>query len=229
MEFKKNLVAIDKLVASGKFEEAVATYFTENATTSSPNDNFRTNSKSEKLESLQYFFRNVAKTNKIQLFETKVKGNVSESVFTFDFTNHQNENLFWHEAIRRVWTPEGLVISEEYVAISPEAAPAPAAAPKVEAKKTPAKAAKKTESSKDDLKLIEGIGPKIEELLHKAGITTFAILSNTTAEAVKEILAAAGKRYLMHDPKTWAAQAKLAAEGKMAELKQWQAELNGGK
>jgi ribosomal protein L27 len=81
----------------------------------------------------------------------------------------------------------------------------------------------------DDLKKIEGIGPKIEELLHEAGIKTFVQLSETPAEKVKEILEAAGPRYTMHNPATWAKQAALAAEGKWDELKSWQDELDGGK
>jgi ribosomal protein L27 len=81
----------------------------------------------------------------------------------------------------------------------------------------------------DDLKKIEGIGPKIEELLHEAGIKTFAQLSETSAEKIKEILEAAGPRYTMHNPSTWAKQAALAAEGKWDELKKWQDELDGGK
>lgn len=230
--FKKNLVAMDNLVAAGKFEEAVATYFTDNATTVSPSDAFRTNNKAEKLATLQYFFGNVAQTNRIEFFGATVKGEVSESVFTFDFTNRQGENLVWNEAIRRVWSAKGLVVSEEYVNVTPTAKKeeAPSAAPAKAAKK-PAAAPKKVvaKSTKDDLKLVEGIGPKIEELLNKAGITTFAQLAATPATDVKTILNDAGKRYQMHDPTTWAAQSKLAADGKLAELKKWQEELKGGK
>jgi predicted flap endonuclease-1-like 5' DNA nuclease len=119
----------------------------------------------------------------------------------------------------------------------------PAAAKKVEAKvtapvaavKTAAKpiVAKKVEvkatSIKDDLKLVEGIGPKIEELLNAAGINTFADLSSSNTEALKVILSGGGKRYAIHNPSTWVQQGFLAASGKMEELLAWQAELNGGK
>lgn len=81
----------------------------------------------------------------------------------------------------------------------------------------------------NDLKLIEGIGPKIEELFHNAGITTWEELSNTDVEKMKEILAEAGSRYQMHDPSTWAKQAALAAAGSWDELQQYQDELKGGK
>jgi large subunit ribosomal protein L27 len=81
----------------------------------------------------------------------------------------------------------------------------------------------------DDLKKIEGIGPKIAQLLNDAGILTFSDLANAPAERVKEILEAAGSRYKMHDPTTWGKQSQMAADGKWAELKAWQDELNGGK
>ena len=81
----------------------------------------------------------------------------------------------------------------------------------------------------DDLKKIEGIGPKIEELFHNAGITTFAQLSETSVETMEAILAEAGPRFSTHNPGTWAQQAGLAAAGKWDELKAWQDELDGGK
>jgi predicted flap endonuclease-1-like 5' DNA nuclease/glutathione synthase/RimK-type ligase-like ATP-grasp enzyme len=81
----------------------------------------------------------------------------------------------------------------------------------------------------DDLTIVEGIGPKIADLLRNEGIDTFAKLAKTKAEKVKEILTAAGARYKMHDPTTWAQQAKLAAEGKMDELEKLKKELDGGK
>lgn len=86
-----------------------------------------------------------------------------------------------------------------------------------------------TTTGGDDLKKIEGIGPKIEGLLNAANIHTFVDLSNASPERLRAILVEAGSRFQMHDPSTWAAQAKLAAEGKWDELKQWQDELDGGK
>ena len=91
----------------------------------------------------------------------------------------------------------------------------------------PKKAKKVVEG--DDLKLIEGVGPKIADLLINAGVITFADLAATPTEKVKEILAEAGSRYTMHDPTTWAAQAELARDGKFDELKELQDRLNGGK
>jgi len=81
----------------------------------------------------------------------------------------------------------------------------------------------------DDLKIVEGIGPKIEELFHKAGIKTWKALSETSVDRMREILDAAGPSYNIHDPSTWAQQAGLADQGKWDELKKWQDELNAGK
>lgn len=81
----------------------------------------------------------------------------------------------------------------------------------------------------DNLKIVEGIGPKIESLLNQADILTFQQLASASNERLKEILEAAGSRYRIHDPSTWARQAQLAFEEKWEELKVWQDELKGGK
>ncbi len=81
----------------------------------------------------------------------------------------------------------------------------------------------------DDLKIVEGIGPKIEGLLQAGGFDTWAKLGDAPIEALQAILDEAGSRYRMHNPGTWPAQAKMAAEGKWEELKKWQDELDGGK
>ncbi len=81
---------------------------------------------------------------------------------------------------------------------------------------------------KDDLKVVEGIGPKIEQLFNLNNINTFEDLANTSADKLKEILVAAGSKFQMHDPSTWPQQSKLASEGKWEELKKWQDELNAG-
>lgn len=81
----------------------------------------------------------------------------------------------------------------------------------------------------DDLKIVEGVGPKIETLLKEGGISTWAELAAASEERLKEILDAAGPRYQIHDPSTWPAQAKFAAEGKWDELKEYQEVLIGGR
>ncbi len=116
--------------------------------------------------------------------------------------------------------------------VAPKAAPVVEEAkpePKVEAAAPMAAAAPSSTGKPDDLKKVEGIGPKIAGLLNDAGILTFATLASTDVEKIKEILTAAGSRYKMHDPTTWPQQAALAADGKWDELKKWQDELDGGK
>lgn len=103
-------------------------------------------------------------------------------------------------------------------------APVTENAPKAEKAPKAAKAPKG-----DDLKIIEGIGPKAAEVLVAAGIDTFAKLAATPAAKVKEILDAAEAKVQHLDPTTWAQQSQLAADGKFDELKQLQDELNGGK
>ncbi|GAB4022728.1 hypothetical protein GCM10028773_36880 [Spirosoma koreense] len=61
---------------------------------------------------------------------------------------------------------------------------------------------------------IKGIGPKVAELLTKAGIRQFSQLAETPVEQIREILSAAGARYRIYDPTTWPQQAKQLADGK---------------
>lgn len=84
-------------------------------------------------------------------------------------------------------------------------------------------------NEKDDLKKIEGIGPKIESILHKEGILTFAKLADTEETTLKEILLRQGERFRVHNPQTWPLQATLARDKKWDELKLLQADLQGGR
>lgn len=61
---------------------------------------------------------------------------------------------------------------------------------------------------KDDLKLINSIGPKMEEVLNKAGIVRFEQLATAKEEQLNAILAAANPRYVMFDVATWIEEAK---------------------
>lgn len=103
---------------------------------------------------------------------------------------------------------------------------APKAAAKPAAKKEAPKAAAPKKAAKDDLKKIEGIGPKIAETLAAAGIATFADLAKAKPAAISEIIAGVRGN---HVPDTWPQQAKLAADGKWDELKELQDKLDGGK
>ncbi|HLV70246.1 MAG TPA: 50S ribosomal protein L21 [Xanthomarina sp.] len=100
-----------------------------------------------------------------------------------------------------------------------------AAAPKAEAKKaTPKKSAAKA----DDLKKIEGAGPKAAEALINAGYETFAKIAKATPEELSAVLTEASSRLAHLVTDTWPKQAKLAADGKWDELKALQEKLDGG-
>ncbi|MDR2122598.1 MAG: hypothetical protein LBP34_05675 [Flavobacteriaceae bacterium] len=72
---------------------------------------------------------------------------------------------------------------------------------------------------KDDLKIIEGIGERIEFFLNENGIYTLEQLSQETVENLKNILETyGGASYKIHNPATWAEQAGLANNGKWEEL-----------
>jgi large subunit ribosomal protein L27 len=81
----------------------------------------------------------------------------------------------------------------------------------------------------DNLKIVEGIGPKIEQLLKAAGIRSWVELAHATPAEIKAILTKAGSHYNTHNPETWPKQADMAAKGQWEALEVWQKELIGGK
>ena len=90
-------------------------------------------------------------------------------------------------------------------------------------------AKKKAEKEKaDDLTKIEGIGPKAAEALVSAGMGTYEALAGGDPEKIKELLTEASSRLAHLDPGSWPKQAKMAAEGKWDELKEWQDKVKGG-
>lgn len=127
------------------------------------------------------------------------------------------------------------VAVEEKAAPAKKAAKAADVAPAAKEAKTAAPAskaapkAKKETATADDLTKIEGIGPKIAELLKAAGITTFAQLAKAKTAQLREVLDQAGPRYKMHEPTSWSKQAKLAAANDWASLTTLQEQLKGGK
>jgi predicted flap endonuclease-1-like 5' DNA nuclease len=79
----------------------------------------------------------------------------------------------------------------------------------------------------DDLKKIEGIGPKVAALINENGINTFAQLAEVPVEKLTEILDA--NKLQMMDPASWPRQAQLAAAGDWDALEKLQDELKGGR
>ncbi len=80
-----------------------------------------------------------------------------------------------------------------------------------------------------DLKIIEGIGPKTEELLKENAITNWIELSKTDVEHLRAILRSKGAPFSILDPTTWPEQARLAANAEWERLKQYQDYLIGGR
>jgi len=91
-----------------------------------------------------------------------------------------------------------------------------------------AKAALGKTVKQDDLKVVEGIGPKIAELFHSHNVKTWQDLAQCSVEKCTEVLRAGGKRFEIHKPFTWPKQAKLAHEGQWDKLKEWQDVLDKG-
>lgn len=81
----------------------------------------------------------------------------------------------------------------------------------------------------DDLKKIEGIGPKIAGLLKEDGIRTFAQLAAAEVTRLQDVLDRAGSRYKLANPETWPEQAGCAAAGRWEDLGTLQDQLKGGR
>lgn len=154
---------------------------------------------------LGYIIGYISRKNEIEELEAKLAGLEND---VDDCLRSKKKTVEVEPIARQVATP---VVA--YVPLPP---PPPVVAPVVVV--TP-----------DDLKIVEGIGPKIEILLNNEGILTFAQLATTSPDRLTEILRAAGSRFQIHDPGTWPQQSALARDGKWDELKQWQDELNKGK
>ncbi|MGF1665584.1 MAG: helix-hairpin-helix domain-containing protein [Acidimicrobiia bacterium] len=80
----------------------------------------------------------------------------------------------------------------------------------------------------DDLTVVEGIGPKIAELIEADGIGSWRSLARVESSHLKGLLDDAGPRFQMHDPGTWPEQAGLLADGRWEEFKELCEVLDGG-
>ena len=115
-------------------------------------------------------------------------------------------------------------------AASPTSAATPKTTPKVAdvIDLTAAKKAGFALKNANDLTVVEGIGPKINELFNNAGVKTFAQLAKQTVPQMRKVLDDGGSRFRIANPSTWGQQAALAAENKWDELKKLQDNLSGG-
>ncbi len=103
------------------------------------------------------------------------------------------------------------------------AAPVPAPTPTVTTQAAPPAAAPLIRASgkRDDLLIIEGIGPKSKEALYKGGITSFEQIANLTPDDLYRIVKIEGGVNLVNDTKTWPKQARLLADGKTKEFEEY--------
>jgi predicted flap endonuclease-1-like 5' DNA nuclease len=82
----------------------------------------------------------------------------------------------------------------------------------------------------DDLKRIEGIGPRYSSVLQGAGIMTYVQLAAASPDDLDQILAAEDPRLSrLADPTSWPEQAALVAAGDWEALDALQERLKGGR
>lgn len=86
-------------------------------------------------------------------------------------------------------------------------------------------------SGKDNLKIIEGIGPKVEELLSRNNIRSFSDLESLPYEKLSQILRQENGKFqmLLISAYTWSKQASIAKDGDMEALKKYQDTLSSGR
>jgi predicted flap endonuclease-1-like 5' DNA nuclease len=75
--------------------------------------------------------------------------------------------------------------------------------------------------AQDDLKLIHGIGPKLESVFNKNGINTYAALAKAEKTEIEKILDEAGPIFKNTDTADWKKQAEVGVEGGSEALKTW--------
>lgn len=78
----------------------------------------------------------------------------------------------------------------------------------------------------DDLTILEGIGPKLQQLLRENGIISFADLAEADVEHLRHLVRAAK---LPTMPDTWPKQAAFLATGDLSGFEQYKKQLKGGR
>lgn len=77
-------------------------------------------------------------------------------------------------------------------------------------------------NDQDDLTKIEGIGPKIQEVLNNHDVKTFEQLHKSNRNTLKLYLDESGPQFRMHEPESWPHQAGMAARGEWDKLAEYQ-------
>ena len=76
-------------------------------------------------------------------------------------------------------------------------------------------------AKKDDLKLIYGIGPKMQSILAKEGVTTYAALSKMAKTKLQKIIDESGFAYKSYKANQWTQQAAYASKGQFTQMNAW--------
>ena len=88
-----------------------------------------------------------------------------------------------------------------------------------------ARAAGFTIKGADDLTIIEGVGPKINELMKTHGVNTFADLAKSSLPNLQKVLDAGGPHFRLANPETWPRQARFVVDNRWSELKAFQDQM----
>ncbi len=139
-------------------------------------------------------------------------------VFTFEDIRNWDDNRI-AEVTREIDFFEGRIQKDDWVGQAQRLAQAPRAN----------KQAPPSSTTPDDLKIIEGIGPTIEEILHKAGILTFEALAKSEPEEIETIFQITAPHLHFINPSTWPAQARLAMNKEWEILWDYQDQLIAGR
>ena len=93
--------------------------------------------------------------------------------------------------------------------------PTPKPEPKAPTGPTAAGEGKWAKLKTNNMQIIEGIGPKMDEVLNNNGISSWAVLAGKSFDELRMILDQEkyGAKYQIIDPTDWPAQAALAAKG----------------
>ncbi len=80
----------------------------------------------------------------------------------------------------------------------------------------------------DDLQMLDGIGPKVQEALYNEGVTSFAHLASLSLRELEYIVQERQRVRIVGSTSTWIQQAKLAALGDFEGLRELQSRISHG-
>lgn len=148
---------------------------------------------------------------KAEKMATKLKKEIEETIEEVkdkveDFTEDVQETVKGKNKVKKAPAKKKTVVKKS---TAKKATPKKTVSKKAAVKKV---VIKKT-TVKNDLKVIKGIGPKMEKLLNEAGITSYEQIAKLPLRDLNQVLTNAGIVNLkMYNTSAWKAQAKLEAK-----------------